>query len=758
MSETERVERVRRALSSITEGVETRYREGRQLLSFDEYLEEFAREPVRLARDASRYIRDVFDHFGTRKISKPWGELTRFNLFDLPWELDSSQRRDALVGQEAIQDEIYRILSNFAREGRPNRFVLLHGPNGSAKSTVVACIIRALEHYSTLPEGALYRFHWVFPTQKTVRGAIGFGGEARGGKADAGTSYAHLDETQIDARLLIEIRDHPLFLLPPEDRRSLLTDLFREKGATTEPPPDWLLRGRLAHKNQQVLEALLLQYNGDLREVFRHVQVERFFISHRYRLGAVTLGPQMSVDAGERQLTADRSLASLPTSLQAKTLFEAHGELIDAHGGLLEYSDLLKRPLESFKYLQLTVETGEVALHQQNVQLNCVLIGSANEIHLDAFREHPEYASFRGRFELIRAPYLLSYLDEQAIYDGQILPQITRPVAPHTTRVAAMFAVLTRMRKPNAERLPKELGAIAGSLTAVEKMDLYATGAIPEKLDNESTKLLRQRISDLYRESEAYPIYEGRVGASTREMRIVLFNAAQDPHFEYVSPLAVIEQLRDLCSRKGEFEWLQEKPLPGGYHDFSAIIEVIRDRLFDTWEEEMRQASGLVDEGMYSDLFDRYVSHVSVWVKREKVRNKLTGAYEDPDVRMMVEVEKLLEVAGSAEDFRKQFISGIAAWAIDHPGEKIESAVVFPHHVKKMRATVFFERRKQVALLCRDLSLYLRDGASSKLDAARVLELEQVVVRMRDQLGYHRTATRDVASSLVRWRFADLIV
>ncbi|MFO0659188.1 MAG: serine protein kinase PrkA [Polyangiaceae bacterium] len=757
MSETERVERVRRALAAITDGVETRYREGRQLLSFDEYLEQFAQQPVRLARDASRYLRDVFDHYGTRKISKPWGELTRFNLFDLPWETDPSQRRDALVGQEAIQDEIYRILSNFAREGRPNRFVLLHGPNGSAKSTVVACIIRALEHYSTLPEGALYRFHWVFPTTKTVRGASGFGGEARGGKADAGTSYAHLDETQIDARLLIEIRDHPLFLFPAEERRQLLSEMFREAGST-EAPPDWLLRGRLSHKNQQVLEALLLQYNGNLREVLRHVQVERFFISHHYRLGAVTLGPQMSVDAGERQLTADRSLASLPTSLQAKTLFEAHGELIDAHGGLLEYSDILKRPLESFKYLQLTVETGEVALHQQNVQLNCVLMGSANEVHLDAFREHPEYPSFRGRFELIRAPYLLSYLDEQSIYDGQILPQIKRPVAPHTTRIAAMFAVLTRMRKPNPDRLPKDLANIAGSLSAVEKMDLYATGIVPEKLDSESAKLLRTRVGDFYNESEAYPIYEGRIGASPREMRVVLFNAAQDPQFDYVSPLAVLEELRDLCSRKAEFDWLQEKPLPGGYHDFTAMLELLRERLFDSWEEEMRQSSGLVEEGVYSDLFDRYVSHVSVWVKREKIRNKLTGAYEDPDVRMMAEVEKLLEVTGSAEDFRKQMISGIAAWAIDHPGEKIEPLVVFPQHVKKMRATVFAERRKAVALLCRDLSLFLRDGASSKLDTARINEIERVVTRMHDQFGYERSATRDVASALVRWRFADLIV
>ena len=154
--------------------------------------------------------------------------------------------------------------------------------------------------------------------------------------------------------------------------------------------------------------------------MLRHVQVERYFISQRYRTGAVTIGPQMSVDAGERQITADRSVAALPTSLKATTLFEAYGELIEAAGGLLEFSDLLKRPLDAFKYLQISIETGEVSLQQQSVQLNCVMMGSANEVHLGAFREHPEFASFRGRLEMVRAPYLRSFLEEKATREDTV--------------------------------------------------------------------------------------------------------------------------------------------------------------------------------------------------------------------------------------------------------------------------------------------------------------------------------------------------
>src|SRR5262245_44401255 len=73
-------------LQSIATSVKQRFREGRRVLSFQEYLALFASNPVRYGRDASRYVRDMFDHFGTEVVHRPWGELVRFRLFDLPWE------------------------------------------------------------------------------------------------------------------------------------------------------------------------------------------------------------------------------------------------------------------------------------------------------------------------------------------------------------------------------------------------------------------------------------------------------------------------------------------------------------------------------------------------------------------------------------------------------------------------------------------------------------------------------------------------
>jgi serine protein kinase len=740
-------------LQTIAEGVEQTFKRERRLLSFREYLELFATDPVRHSRDACRYLRDMFDYYGRVTVYKPWGELSRFKLFDLPFLDRSAAGADALVGQELVQQEIYRALNNFVREGRPNRLILLHGPNGSAKSKVAACIMRALEHYSEQDEGAVYRFHWVFPNQSRLRGSIGFGGRRAALSGD--DSYAHLPDDEIDARLNIEIRDHPLFLLPQAARAKLLQRAYADAGAT-EPPPAWTLRGSLSHKSQQICDALLTGYEGSLDEVLRHVQVERYFISRRYRVGAVTLGPELSVDGGERQLTADRSVAALPASLQSITMFEAFGELVDAAGGVLEFSDLLKRPLDAYKYLQITAETGVVNLRSQNVQVNCVLLGSANELHLSAFREHAEYESFRGRLELVRAPYLLSWMDEQRIYDEQIAPQVRRHVAPHATEMAAMFAVLTRMRRPNPERYEKPLRDLVNELTAVEKLDLYATGMAPARMDDDSAKVLRAGIPQIYSESDAYPIFEGSVGASPREMRGVLLDAAQSPRFDCLSPLAVLHEIDKLCERTGEYAFLEEERLPGGYHDHVQFRKTIRERLLDAFEDEFRIASGLVDESRYAELFDRYVTHVSFWVKKEKLRNPHTGQYEDPDQRLMNEVETLIGAPGQADEQRHALINSIAAWVIDHPDEPIDHQRIFSSQLRRLRQAVFGERRVAVARLCRDVMVLLRDEGAG-LDEAQKNAAQKTIDELARRFGYQNTSTADAAAVLVVERFADAL-
>jgi serine protein kinase len=321
-----------------------------------------------------------------------------------------------------------------------------------------------------------------------------------------------------------------------------------------------------------------------------------------------------------------------------------------------------------------------------------------------------------------------------------------------------MFAVLTRMRRPRPEKYHGKLATIVSKLTAFEKLELFAHGVTPERLDDESSKLLRAALPELYRETESYAIYEGSVGASPREMRLVLLDASQNPRYEGLSPFAVLEELDSLCrERVNDYVWLQEEKLDGGYHDHEAFRKYLKAKLLDMLEDEIRSVSGLVDDASYRELFNRYVNHVSHWVKKETVRNLHTGASEEPDQRLMGEVEGLLRISDEPEKFRHSLISSIAAWAIDHPDTPVDESTVFSNSIKRLRDAVYADRRPTLARLCHNILILVREEGVG-LDAAHREEAEHVLERLVADFGYSEASAADAAGALARERYAEYLL
>src|SRR5215470_19971644 len=220
---------VRELLVELGAAVRDDFTRNRRVMSFAEYLNLVVSDPMRQLRSSTQYLVDCLDHYGTSTVKYPWGEVRRFHLFDAPW----AGGEDRLFGQEPVQNSVYRVLRSFVQDGRPDKLILLHGPNGSAKSTFIRCLGRGLEHYSTLDEGALYRFSWIFPTQKHTRGGIGFGGNSEA--LAASEAFAYLPDDVIDARVGDELRDHPLLLIPLDERQKLIERLVRDAGRDSGP-------------------------------------------------------------------------------------------------------------------------------------------------------------------------------------------------------------------------------------------------------------------------------------------------------------------------------------------------------------------------------------------------------------------------------------------------------------------------------------------------------------------------------------------
>ena len=133
-------------LVGLGQAVRDDFTRNRRVMSFAEYLNLVVAEPTRQLRSSTQYIVDCFNYYGSSMVKYPWGEVRRFHLFDAPW----ANGEDRLFGQEPVQNAVFRVLRSFVQDGRPNKLILLHGPNGSAKSTFIRCLGRGLEHYSTL--------------------------------------------------------------------------------------------------------------------------------------------------------------------------------------------------------------------------------------------------------------------------------------------------------------------------------------------------------------------------------------------------------------------------------------------------------------------------------------------------------------------------------------------------------------------------------------------------------------------------------
>ena len=738
----------KRFLQSVGAEVSQDFEKNRTILSFEEYLSLFLQEPRRQARNSAQYLRDVMDHFGSDTLMLPTGKTRRFKIFDQT----DGDREGRVAGQEEVQNAIYRLLGNFVRAGRVNKLILMHGPNGSAKSTIVDALKRGMESYSRLPEGALYRINWIFPSEKLIKGSIGFGDKVTSTGELA--SFAHLEMENVELRLSCELRDHPLFAIPKDERRKLLEGAVKG-GKDDVVLSDYLLEGELCHKCRRVYTALLQAARGDYLKVLRHVQVERFYLSRHYQIGAVTVEPQMSVDAAYHQVTADRTQLNLPAALSNLVLFEPHGALVSANRGVIEYADLLKRPLEAFKYLLGFSETGEVPLEHFILQLDEILIASSNEKHLNAFKELPDFASFKGRIELVRVPYLRRYQVEREIYDAQITStSVGKHVAPHTTEVAAMWGVLTRLKKPIADRYPAEVRELVNRITPVEKMHLYQEGNVPDRLSLAQAKELRKHLAELYEESNAYPNYEGRSGASAREIKTALFNAAQNADYPCLSALAVFEELTALCKDKSVYEFLQQEVVDG-YHDHEEFVTVVQNEYLERVDGEVRDSMGLVSEEQYQDLFERYVQAVSHWVKGERMRNRITGEMEKPDERRMSEVEAIVMPKGEdAGEFRRGLIAQIGAHKLDNPDAEMDYGRIFPDLHRRMRDHFFEERKRVVRRNTENLLKYLA-GDKSSLTSKELTAVEQTIATMKSKYGYCEGCAKETILFVARRRYSD---
>lgn len=668
-----------------------RAQEIRHILSFGEYLQ-FVREHPGQLRNAAAYLRDCMLHFGTYTVMRHGQAWRRFRLFDAPF--DSTLM--PLIGHEPAQNAFFSFVQA-QTEGRSPKLFLFYGPNGSAKSTFFQLLAAALEAYSLTPEGAMYRFNWIFPAQAWRGRSIGFGGRAPASFA-ALDSYAHIDGEDIDALLPDEFRDHPLLLLPRASR----VEFLHEWLGPDVPIPAWLEKADLHPRNRQIFDTLAVASTDGPESVLRYVQVERFTLSRRYRRGLVTVEPKMTADAHLRQITADHSLQALPPALQNVELYRYGGDLVDANRGMVEFADLLKRPLEGFKYLITTLEEGFLSLENAILQFDLFYGGSANDRQFLAFSETPDFASFEGRCEFVRMPYLLSYHEESEILERMLSRiQAPRKVAPHVLECAGLWAVMTRLVRP---QVPGDhVDARLLTLNVLEKALWYGDLQLPESFTVEQARAAQRLLPEFLYQQNSELVYEGGIGASPRLLQTLLMRALTRPDTTFVSVSHLLAEIEAVMKQKATLEFVNYPGQEGGYHDLPYILESVRTFWRRRMERDLWEAANLVETEDFLSRLEHYIQLVTHYIRKEKIKDPVTGEYHLPSEDLMQAFEKDLDITQDAHEFRKGCLSRVAAYTLEHAGERVDLAAVFASELERLIQRQVSERRNALATMAREL-------------------------------------------------------
>lgn len=716
-----------------------------EILTFDEYMQKVKENPNNEIRTSAQYLRDMFTHFGK-------DDKGHFRCFK-----KEHPGAPKLAGQFKTQEKIFTNLVNFTEEGFNNKFLLLVGPNGSSKSSIVKKIMKCTEDYSRTNDGSLYTFSWIFPIDHYTKGSLGLSSKQTSKHLN---SFSHLEDSEISAILTSELKDHPLLLIPLKTRQKLIEKYINDEDLLSQLKQTYLYNGDLSKRNRLIFDALLKSYKGNYEDVLKHIRVERFYIDKRYSVGAVTIEPQLHVDAKLQQITMDKRLASLPPSLQSLNLFSLNGEVVLANRGILEFSDILKRPLDTFKYLLMTMETKNINLSGIQTELDIFFIGSTNEVHFNAFKQHPDFNSFRGRFSFLKVPYLLDYLEEMQIYEEQVTNLKDKSdFEPHAIESLCLWATMTRMRHSQVKNFKdKKLGDIAPKLTPIEKAVFLAKGVMPEYLSQEEQQILKLGRVEIEEEFENEVMYEGKFGISPREIKQFIYDLSTDN--KNITFIEVLEKLRELSDKKTDYDFLNISS-QGDYHNPKKFLYLIEQHFLSVFDKEVRDSLGLVDNRSYEDYIEKYVMHVNAMYKKEKIKNTVTGKFEEPDNYFIKEFETNIHLKENPETFRSHILSKLGAYSLDNPGKKIVYTEVLDGITKQLKESFRNEQKKIIDNIGKNLVFYVRELEDSKegkvsnsglsIDGRK--QIDDVFKALDEKFKYSREGALNCLKFLIKKRY-----
>ncbi|MEE8107354.1 MAG: serine protein kinase [Planctomycetota bacterium] len=576
--------------------------------TFGQYLDLIIERPAVL-RNAHQRLFDMILSHGSDVGTSAKEKMSRYTFFSDPL----GKGKDAIFG---LEKSLATLVDHFKAAahgyGSERRVLLLHGPVGSSKSTIVRLIKKGLEEYSRTDDGALYTFSW------------------------------RIDEDGEEVLVPSPMHEEPLLLLPHAAREQIIERI----NASWDREYKLRVEGEPSPVSRYYFDQLMTQYDGNLSKVLDHIVVRRIALSEKDRVGIGTFQPKDEKNQDSTELTGDvnyRKLAEYGSDSDPRA-FNFDGEFNVANRGVLEFIEVLKLDV-AFLYDLLGASQEHSIKPKKFAQtyIDEVIIGHTNEPEYRKLMNNELMEAFRDRTVKIDVPYNLRLNNEIQIYQKDFTQEsVAKHIAPHTVEIAAMWAVLTRLGISQK-----------GDLSLMDKLKLY-NGKSLERYTEENIKELREENAR-----------EGMDGISPRYIQDKISNALVRSYSETcVNPFMVLNELEEGLNHHSLITLEETRK---HYRD---LLAVVKDEYAEIVKNEVQRAIS-ADEEQIGRLCANYIDNVKAYTQKERVTNPYTGQEEEPDERLMRSIEEKIDVRESAkDDFRREIMNYIGALAIE--GKKFD--------------------------------------------------------------------------------------
>ncbi len=527
------------------------------------------------------------------------------------------------------------------------RLLLLLGPPSGGKSTLAILLKRGLEEYSRTDEGALY----------AIKGS--------------------------------PMHESPLNLVPASLRGE-----FRDTYGVE-------LTGEISPWTR---EKLTREYEGD----YLRVPVERIFLSEATRVGVGTYAPHdpTTADIADLVGSVDLSKVAEVGDEGDPRAWSWSGAVYAASRGMLEMIEILKVKRE-FLYLLLTLtqEKNVKVSRFPLIHLDETILAHTNLAEFHKFLQEKENEALLDRMVIIKVPYALSFRDEARIYQKLVSgAPAFRDVHldPHVLKLASVFAILTRLAKPERE-----------GLDLSKKLRIYAGETIEGFAENEAIRL-RAEAPD-----------EGLSGVSPRFVVNSISNAITRSDTRSLTSMELLLALKDSIESDARMDAKQKKAwidhLVVARKDFYNrwVKEDVHRALFASFEEEAQQ------------LLEKYLDEVEASLDQRQVTDPITGETRPADERFLRSVEEKIKVSDSGKhSFRQEVVR--KAMVAFKAGEKF----TLDSHARMHEAIeqYLFEERRDVLRLV---------TSSARPDDEARKKISAVQERLVNEYGYDEHSAKE---------------